>query len=183
MHSLNTGPYGLWAMWRSLNPVLVKTALIAFCLLCASLAQAQTISGRVVAVADGDTLTVLDSSNRQHKIRLSGIDAPETDQAFGNRAKQSLSDLAFGKNVTVESSKLDRYGRRIGKVLYDGSDLNRFQLQRGFAWFYAAYQSDQSLSDRQLYAAAQQQAQAGQRGLWADPSPIPPWDFRKKGRF
>lgn len=75
----------------------------------------QTITGKVIGVSDGDTITILDSGNRQHKIRLEGIDAPESNQAFGSRAKQSLSDLVFGKTVTVTSRKKDRYGRVLGR--------------------------------------------------------------------
>lgn len=182
MYSISNSSDAASGMWRSLNPVGLNTALIAFCFLFASVVHAQVISGRVVAVADGDTLTVLDSSNRQHKIRLSGIDAPESAQAFGARSKQSLSDLSFGKDVTVETSKVDRYGRRIGKVLHQGIDINRVQIERGFAWFYVAYQSEQSTSDRQLYAAAQQRARNGHFGLWIDSDPIAPWDYRKKRR-
>ena len=78
------------------------------------------LAGKVVAIADGDTLTVLDSVNAQHRIRLQGIDAPESGQAFGTRSKQHLSDLVFGKQVTVEYDKKDRYGRTLGKVIVGG---------------------------------------------------------------
>lgn len=90
---------------------------------------AETITGRVVAIADGDTITVLDSSNAQHKIRLSGIDAPEKKQAFGRRSTQVRSDLLFDHQVQVESTKVDRYKRLIGKVLVDGLDANLEQVK------------------------------------------------------
>ena len=99
------------------NKQPIKAALIAAFLCLSAAAQPQTITGKVVAISDGDTLTVLDANNRQHKIRLDGIDAPESSQDFGSRAKQSLSDLVFGKTVTVISSKKDRYGRTLGKVM------------------------------------------------------------------
>src|SRR5262245_3710588 len=96
--------------------------LMSLCLSVA--AQPTTITGKVVGVADGDTITVLDASNTQHKIRLDGIDAPESAQDFGQRSKQSLSDMVFGKVVTVTSGKKDRYGRTVGKVTLDGRDIN-----------------------------------------------------------
>lgn len=119
---------------RNKHPI--KVALFAALLCLSAAAQPQTITGKVVAIADGDTLTVLDAGNRQHKIRLDGIDAPESSQDWGSRAKQSLSDLVFGKTVTVISSKKDKYGRTLGKVMLDKRDINLEQIRRGMAWFY-----------------------------------------------
>ena len=129
-------------------------------------------------MADGDTITVLDSDKVQHKIRLAGIDAPEKKQAFGNRSKEALSGMVFDKTVNVETEKRDRYGRQIGKVLVDGQDVNLVQVERGMAWFYRQYQREQSPNDRRLYEAAEDVAKAGKRGLWRDAEPVPPWDFR-----
>lgn len=140
--------------------------------------NAETITGRVVGVADGDTLTVLEADNVQHKIRLGGIDAPEKKQAFGQRSKESLSDLAYDKQVDVETTKRDRYGRQIGKVLVDGRDVNLVQVERGMAWFYRQYQREQSPNDQRLYEAAEDAAKVGGRGLWRDADPVPPWEFR-----
>jgi endonuclease YncB( thermonuclease family) len=159
----------------------MKTALLAT-LLFGLTCQAATIEGRVVGVADGDTITVLDGSRTQHKIRLSGIDAPEKKQPFGQRSKESLSDLVYSKTVTVETDKTDRYGREVGKVLIDGSDANLVQVQRGFAWHYKAYEREQSANDRKAYADAENEAKAAQRGLWKDTAPVPPWDYRKAKR-
>ena len=145
-------------------------------------ASAETIAGRVVGIADGDTVTVLDAEKAQHKIRLSGIDAPEKAQAFGNRSKESLSDLAFDKTVTVETGKRDRYGREVGKVLVNGRDVNLIQVERGMAWHYKAYEREQPPNDRKLYDAAEIEARAARRGLWRDPEPTPPWDYRKAKR-
>jgi endonuclease YncB( thermonuclease family) len=144
----------------------------------ASIASAETITGRVVGVADGDTITVLDSSKTQHKIRLTGIDAPEKKQAFGQRSKESLSDLVFSREVAVETTKVDRYGRELGKVLVDGVDANLEQIRRGLAWHYKSYQRDQSPADRAAYAQAEEQAREARKGLWADSQPVPPWEFR-----
>lgn len=144
--------------------------------------HAGTIEGRVVGVADGDTITVLDADKVQHKIRLSGIDAPEKNQDFGNRSKQSLSDLVFSKVVTVETDKTDRYGREVGKVLVNGLDANLEQVQRGFAWHYKAYQREQTTNDRKLYDYAESDARSARRGLWRDANPEPPWDYRQQRR-
>ncbi len=127
-------------------------------------ANAETITGLVVGIADGDSITVLDADKVQHKIRLSGIDAPEKKQPFGNRSKESLSELAFDKTVNVETSKRDRYGRQIGKVLVDGRDVNLVQVERGMAWFYRQYQRKQSVDDQKLYEAAEDAARADKRG-------------------
>lgn len=140
---------------------------------------AEVISGRVVAVADGDTITVLDNTNTQHKIRLAGIDAPEKKQAFGNVSKKSLSDLVYGKQVEVDWQKQDRYGRTVGKVIINGLDANLEQIKRGMAWFYSKCQNELVLDDRLSYLRAHESAQAGRVGLWADKEPITPWNFRK----
>lgn len=158
-----------------------KTQLfLALILTAVSLGHAATIEGRVVGVADGDTVTVLDDARTQHKIRLSGIDAPEKKQPFGQRSKESLSELVFSKTVTVETSKRDRYGREVGKVLVDGVDANLEQLKRGMAWHYKAYVREQSPRDRVLYSEAEEIARMGRVGLWRDETPQPPWEFRHK---
>ena len=140
------------------------------------------ISGKLVSVADGDTITVLDANNQQHKIRLNGIDAPESNQDFGRRSKQSLSDLVFGKTVTVTSSKTDRYGRIAGKVTLNGKDINLEQINRGMAWFYREYARELSPEDAKAYEKAENAARYDSLGLWRDTSPIPPWLFRREER-
>ena len=90
--------------------------------------QADTLLGKVIHVADGDTITVLDDTNIQHKIRLAGIDAPQKRQAFGNVSKQSLSEMVAGQFVAVEWVKVDKYGRKVGKILLSG-----------LAWHYEQY--------------------------------------------
>lgn len=156
----------------------MKPSIVAALLLAALTCTAATIEGRVVGVADGDTITVLDSTNTQHKIRLSGIDAPEKAQAFGNRSKQSLSDLVFSKAVTVDTDKRDKYKRNVGKVLIDGVDANLEQVKRGMAWHYKAYEREQPPADRRAYSDAEDAAKAARRGLWTDVEPVPPWEFR-----
>lgn len=152
---------------------------VALILLSATVA-ADTFQGRVVSIADGDTVTVLDASQTQHKIRLMGIDAPEKKQPFGQHSKQHLSDLVFNKQVSVEYSKQDRYGRTVGKVLVNGVDANLEQVKAGMAWHYKAYQREQSAGDRVAYARAEEQAREGRLGLWFDSDPTAPWDWRRE---
>jgi len=141
-------------------------------------AYAETLTGYVVAIADGDTVTVLDANRQQHKIRLAGIDAPEKAQAFGDRSKQNLAALVFNKNVVVEWEKKDRYGRTVGKILVSGKDANLEQVRAGMAWWYEKYRKEQAASDQRIYEQAEQQARAQRVGLWRDASPTPPWEFR-----
>lgn len=148
-----------------------------------SLAQAAGIlTGKVVGVSDGDTITVLDETNTQHKIRLAGIDAPEKKQPFGNISKKSLSDLVFDKQVRVDWQKQDQYGRTVGKVLVNNQDANLIQIKRGMAWFYKKFQNELVLEDRLAYLRAQEEAESNKAGLWQDVEPVAPWDFRKSRR-
>lgn len=149
------------------------------CLLVSQLVSADTLTGRVVGIADGDTLTVLDSQFQQHKIRLVGIDAPESEQPFGTRSQQHLGALVFGKTITVDYDEQDHYGRTLGKVLINGRDVNLKQVQAGLAWHYKAYQSDQAPADRAQYASAEISARKANLGLWSDPYAVPPWDWRR----
>jgi len=145
-------------------------------------AMAQTITGKVVYVTDGDRLTMLDGHSRQHKVRLDGIDAPESAQAYGDKAKKSLSDMVLGRTVTVTRSKVDRDGWTIGKVTLSGRDINLEQIRRGYAWFYRAHAKEMSTSDATAYEQAEAIAREKQSGLWAGPEPIAPWDIRAAQR-
>jgi len=121
--------------------------ILASLLLLANPSIADILNGRVVGLSDGDTVTVLDASNTQFKIRLMGIDAPEKKQAFGNRSKESLSALIFNKQVSVEYNKKDKYGRIVGKIFVDGADANLEQVKAGMAWHYKQYQKEQSMDE------------------------------------
>jgi endonuclease YncB( thermonuclease family) len=138
------------------------------------------VTGRVVSVTDGDTIKVLDANDVQYKIRLTGIDAPERKQPFGNASRKHLASLVAGKQVKVESDKSDRYGRVLGKVWVDGTDANLEQLKAGYAWWYRYYAKQQPLKDRKAYEKAELNARKERLGLWADPSPINPYVWRKK---
>jgi endonuclease YncB( thermonuclease family) len=141
--------------------------------LLAGCAWAQSIEGRVVGVHDGDSLTVMDGEKVQHKVRLYGIDAPEEKQAFGDRAKQALSRLAFGEKVRVEVHGRDRYGRALGDVYAGGKRVNLAMVEEGMAWAY------KDTKDAALLAA-EGDARREKRGLWRDNEPEPPWTFRKE---
>jgi endonuclease YncB( thermonuclease family) len=149
---------------RILAPLIALLSLSAF---------GATIEGRVVGVIDGDTIDVLDESKSTHRIRFHGIDAPERAQPFSRKSKDTLSELVFGKAVTVDHTKDDRYGRKIGRVFVDGQDVAIPMLEAGMAWQYVRY--DQS----KAYAAAEQAARDAQRGLWSEKNAIPPWEWRK----
>lgn len=159
---------------------------LLFVLLAAALAagpaHAGEWHGKVVGVADGDTLTLLDEARRQHRIRLDGIDAPERLQPFGQRAHQSLAALAHGRDARADCPKTDRYGRAVCRVVVDGIDVGLEQVRRGLAWHYLRYAHEQRPEVRAEYARAEQQARSGRAGLWSTPAPTPPWDYRRAAR-
>ena len=161
---------------RKLFPLLLPLALIVAGLSAALAAEPiPEFNGKVVAIADGDTVTVLDGTT-QVRVRLRGVDCPEKRQAFGTRAKQFTSDLVFGKEVTVKPKERDRYGRVVAEiVLPDGRILNQELVRAGLAWWYRRYEpNDETLR------ALEKEARAARRGLWADPNPVPPWEFRRR---
>jgi len=136
-------------------------------------ASAETFTGRVIGVADGDTLTVLRAGGGE-VVRLRGIDAPERGQPWGERAKQYASALVFGKVVAVEAAGRDRYGRLLAEVrLPDGRSLSQELVRAGYAWWFRRYSEDRRL------ARLEAEARTGRRGLWADLSPVPPWEYRE----
>jgi len=178
----------LWGLWKRIDS-RVTTAIFApgvlmrihrfilsimLFIILAGCADARKVSGKVVSIQDGDTITIL-AGKAQHKIRLEGIDCPEKSQAWGNRARQYTSELVFGKHVRVEYTGRDRYDRILGTVyLPDGGNLNQELLKAGMAWHYKYYNHSDVLAD------LEKQAQQARIGLWSDPKPIPPWDFRRK---
>lgn len=170
---------------RSIAPRIVSLLLLALSL--SPAARAAEIVGEVVAVADGDTLTVLDASREKHRIRLSGIDAPEKRQAYGERSKQHLATLVFRKTVRVVWDKRDRYARIVGRVLAAECeaacpytlDVGLEQIKAGLAWHYSRYAKEQPAAQRERYAETEQRARQRREGLWSDAHPIAPWDFRR----
>jgi len=164
------------------NVATVRLMICSLIVVATVAVSAATLSGRVVKVADGDTITVL-VTNVQHKIRLNRIDAPEKGQAFGNVSRQHLASFVAGKDIEVEWEKKDKYGRLLGTVWVDvpsggtnaavRTDINLQMVKDGLAWHYKHFDNTQS------YADAETAARAAKRGLWKDPNPIPPYDFRK----
>lgn len=159
---------------------MVRCLALLCLLLHAGQILAATIEGRVVGVHDGDTITVLDGTNTQHKIRLAGIDAPESKQAFGQASKKHLSDLVFGKGVTLDCGKTDKYRREVCVVMVDGQDANLAQVKAGMAWWYWKYKKEQTPLQRTEYEAAETTAKAGRVGLWGEADPVPPWEWRHR---
>ena len=155
---------------------MLRTVLVySVAALLAGCAWAQSIEGRVVGVHDGDSLTVLDGNRVQYKVRLVGIDAPEKKQAFGERAKQALSGLVFGKDVRVEFHGPDRYGRTLGDVFAGGKRVNLLMVEEGMAWAYKGTKDTALLT-------AEADARRGKRGLWQDNAPVAPWAFRAEAK-
>jgi endonuclease YncB( thermonuclease family) len=143
--------------------------------------QSGVIQGRVIELGWGDALTIQDAQSKPHRVRLLGIDAPEKEQAFGPAAKQKLSLMVFSKTVVFKYQKVDRSGRPLGKVTLGALDVNLEMLKAGLAWYYP---NDRDLpeSDRPLYAGAEREARAAERGLWQDETPMSPWEFRQTRR-
>ena len=138
------------------------------------LAAASQIQGKAVAITDGDTFTLLTIDQRQIKIRLYGIDCPEKGQAFGTKAKEKLSELIFGKYLTVTDRGLDRYGRTLGMVFHGELNICEEMIRTGFAWHFIRYDSNKA------WDLLEEQARREKVGLWSDPEPVAPWIWRKQ---
>lgn len=182
---MTAGNMGAWSAWLLASLLALPSAAAE----AAEAAEAtQQLDTRVVGVADGDTITVLDGG-RTRRIRLAGIDAPEHSQPFSEKSRQALADRVFGRQVRIQWSKLDQYGRPVAKVLLvqDGDcatpcepslDVNLAQVTDGMAWHYRQYAREQAPADRTAYAAAEAQARERGAGLWADADPVAPWNWR-----
>ena len=133
-----------------------------------------SITGKVIGISDGDTFSLLFNNGFTIKVRLNKIDCPEKKQAYSNRAKQELSNMIFDHTVRVDYTKKDGYGRVLGDVYVNDLYVNGEMISRGMAWHYKKYSSDENLAE------LERMAQKNKVGLWQDPNPVPPWDFRKK---
>ena len=168
-------------MLLAFNLFLLMVGLLLFVLAAVvTTAQSAELTGKVVGVHDGDTLTLLvpdGASYRQVKVRLGEIDTPESKQPYGERAKQTLSDLAYNKPARVVVQDTDKYGRTVGRVYVGGIDVNAEMIRQGAAWAYRQYLKDQSL------LRLEAEAKAAKRGLWALPEAqrMPPWEWRHGG--
>ena len=155
--------------WRKPRPFFIVVALLA---VAAPARSQERLSGRVVAVHDGDTVTVRTPTATVH-VRLADIDCPEIGQPYSARAKAFTSTLIFGRDVSVETRGLDQYNRVIGRVLIGGVDASEALVRAGLAWVYSRGVADRTLTE------AERDARARRLGLWADPSPVPPWSWRR----
>lgn len=156
------------------------TVLIAITLmLMTSAASSDTLTGRIVGISDGDTLTLL-VDRQQYKIRIASIDAPERHQAWGDKSKLNISRLSFSQQAVADCPKVDRWDRQICKVTVKGVDIGLEQVKDGMAWWYRKYAKEQAAEDQPIYENAELMSQLGRRGLWGDTNPMPPWDFRRE---
>lgn len=142
-----------------------------------TLAKGSVVQVQVVGVSDGDTVTLLTDKNTEVRMRLNGIDAPESKQSFGARAKERLSDLIYGKTVTAKIDGTDRYGRALGEITYGGASVNDRMVRDGLAWWYRQYAKKDTDLER-----FETEARNARRGLWSEPNPQEPWAWRKERR-
>jgi len=165
--------------------------VILLAMLCITASVHADISGRVVAVSDGDTIKVLAADRVEYQVRLLGIDAPERGQPFGNASRKHLASMIAGQEVLVESTRKDQYGRILGTVWVQPRscpacgrtlDVNHAQVLDGMAWWYRYYARQQSEEDQGRYESAEDEARARKWGLWADPDPVNPYKWRKSQR-
>jgi len=169
----------------------LSTVLIV---LLAANVHAETLTGRVVYVVDGDTAIVLNAASERHSVRVSGIDAPEIAQAFGDESRQNLSRLVLNKPVSINYEKIDEFERIIGKIMVappdacpDASeacpktlDVGLAQITVGLAWWYLYYAAEQSAEDRHSYESTVYDARVRRVGLWSHTDPVPPWRWRRR---
>ena len=160
---------------KKIYPFLLSLVL----LISGSVWASTLIPGNVIAISDGDTITLLTPEKQQLKIRLVGIDSPEKKQAYGTKARDHLAAYVFRQEVEVDIRKKDQYGRSLAVIYFGGKDINQLMIRDGYAWFYKHYAKEQPKEEALRYAESEREARTQGKGLWADPHPIPPWDFRK----
>jgi micrococcal nuclease len=150
----------------------------------------RSVSGQVVDVYDGDTITIADLDRTEWKVRLAAVDAPELGQAFGKKAKKQLLELLMGQPVTVKFDRTEGNDRIVGTVELESQraalvsifpiNINQYLVEQGFAWYDRTVQSSQSKEIRDLYSKLEAGARERRKGLWSDKNPVPPWEFRGK---
>lgn len=166
-------------MIRKRRRFRVKAAVLALVgLLAAALARQQgtgaaTLQGTVVSISDGDTLTLL-AGRKQVRVRLFGIDCPEKGQPWGDRARHFTGGLAHGHVIRVKVRDRDRYGRTVGEAWVGGEHLNAVLVENGLAWAYRRYSTE--------FVPLERAARRRKVGLWTDPHPVPPWEWRSRAR-
>ena len=163
---------------------MMRNSLLIFFLaakvaVCSHAADLSHLAGQVVRVVDGDTI-VLKVADAQHRVHLAGIDAPEKNQAWGESSTHELRRQIAGRHVVFGWRKRDRSERLIGVVRLAGRDMNLHMIDLGLAWHYEQYADEQSPGDSEAYSAAEKAARDARRGLWSEPEPIPPWEWRSR---
>ncbi len=138
--------------------------------------DAKTIQGKVIKVTDGDSIVIQDDKEQSIEVQLEGIDAPEFQQPFGKEAKELLSEKLLKKDVSIQWEKEDNYKRKLGWIFHEDRNINLWMIEKGAAWHYAQYNKEESFSN------AQQAAKKAKLGLWEDPMPQAPWDYRRANR-
>ena len=167
----------------SMNNVL-RNAIPSFlvflaCIAIPSISLSQTLIGKVISVADGDTITVLLPHYNQIKIRLSAVDCPESGQAYGRKAKKFTSKMVYGKQVTVKPVTTDRYGRIVAMVYHSGANLSEQIIANGYGWVFRKYCKWAFCND---WLRLEKNARDRLIGLWRDKHAMPPWEWRKVQR-
>ena len=152
---------------------IVAVVLVTGLLFAAPPTVTEEINGKVAGVTDGDTVTVL-VNKTTIKVRLEGIDAPESKQSYGTKSKQALSEMIFGNNVLVKKTGEDRYGRTLGVIMLGEENINAKMIEDGWAWHYKKYNNEERLAKLEV------EARSAKRGLWADPNALAPWDYRER---
>jgi endonuclease YncB( thermonuclease family) len=155
---------------------LARAAVVGLAALAIAPAVQAALAGRVIAVHDGDTLSIRSASGLTTRVRLFGIDAPERGQAYGSASRRALAMLVAGREVRVVERGRDSYGRLLGTVHLEAQDVNARLVRDGYAWVYERFERDAAL------LALQAEAKAARRGLWRDPHPEPPWRWRARER-
>jgi endonuclease YncB( thermonuclease family) len=139
----------------------------------------EPVRGRTIGVTDGDTIKVLTAAKQQVRVRIAFVDAPEKGQPFGQAAKAAMSELVFDKDVELLPHSIDRYGRLVARVIVEGQDAGLELLKQGLCWVYNRYIGQARIDIEAGYRAAEALARSDNLGLWQDPSPVPPWEWRK----
>ena len=155
---------------------MLRYLLFSLFLFISIISYSKELHGKIVKVVDGDTVVLLDSTNTQYRIRLDGIDCPEKGQPFGAKATSFVKELAAGKNAIVIWNKKDRYGRILGYLIVNDTNINKELLRNGLAWHYKYFNKNQELSD------LEQVAKAKKMNIWSDKNPIEPYLWRKGNR-
>lgn len=153
-----------------------KIVMLLMSLLIITFSFANTIKGKVIKVSDGDTITIL-KNNEKTKIRLYGIDAPEKAQSYGIKSLDVLNKMIFNKIVEVEVKNKDRYGRLVGVIYFNNTNINLHMIETGNAWWYKQYAKNEI-----EYKKAEERAKERKVGLWNGSNFISPWEYRKNKR-